>query len=291
MHKNLLKSLLCVLVISLVSSFTTLSVSATDNIAVRVIVSGQEITFADQGPVIVDGRTLVPIRDVFEAIGFDIEWHEETSTVLLSRDIGLYIAVEIGASHFSSAVFHPDTLTGHAVIIPLEVPAQIIGGRTMLPLRGILEHVGYDLAWDEGARTVTVIERVDHPENMPNPIVNIRHLLRANLDDVRDLLGEQTNFDSDRLMSVYSFDSGVQLGVDGSTIMSIWLDYNEVSNNFHFDWISGVSNYTDIVAQFGSEPYNAADNSYSFLINDNPRHFVRFYFGDNGAVVAIRLLG
>ena len=45
---------------------------------------GQQIEFEDQQPIIVDGRTLVPVRGVFEAMGFEVEW--ENGYTVLERD-------------------------------------------------------------------------------------------------------------------------------------------------------------------------------------------------------------
>ena len=53
--------------------------------AITVTVDGQVVNFPDQEPIIVDGRTLVPVRGVFEHIGFEVAWNPTTSTALLTR--------------------------------------------------------------------------------------------------------------------------------------------------------------------------------------------------------------
>ncbi|MCL2047914.1 MAG: copper amine oxidase N-terminal domain-containing protein [Defluviitaleaceae bacterium] len=52
---------------------------------ITIIINDTEVLFTDQCPVIVDGRTLVPIRDVFEALGYSVAWNEEMPAVLLSH--------------------------------------------------------------------------------------------------------------------------------------------------------------------------------------------------------------
>ena len=146
-------SIIAMLVIASVSAI--ISISAADNIS--VIVNGQEVQFPDQQPVIIDDRTLVPIRGVFEAIGFVVNWDEDTSTALLSDSDSVFnISIRIGEPYFSVGVFNPDMPVGHANIVALDVPALIIGGRTMLPLRAVLESVGYQLDWNEATRTVNI---------------------------------------------------------------------------------------------------------------------------------------
>ncbi|MDR0272398.1 MAG: copper amine oxidase N-terminal domain-containing protein [Clostridiales bacterium] len=114
---------------------------------IRVSVNGRQIIFVDQNPIIIDGRTFVPVRGVFENLGFSVEWQAATSSVLLSRG-NFFISLQIGEPNFiANSVSHP-----------LDVPAQIINGRTMLPLRAVLESAGYSIAWDAATRTVLISE-------------------------------------------------------------------------------------------------------------------------------------
>ena len=99
----------------------------------------------NQAPTIVDGRTLVPVRGVFEMLGFDVDWDAAAQQVTLSRATDVVI-ITIG-----SAVFIANG-TSHT----LDVPAQIIGGRTMLPIRAVLESVGYYVGWDGATATVMI---------------------------------------------------------------------------------------------------------------------------------------
>jgi len=50
-----------------------------------ISVNGQQITFSEAKPFIQHGTTMVPVRGVFEALGADIEWINETSTVVARR--------------------------------------------------------------------------------------------------------------------------------------------------------------------------------------------------------------
>ena len=112
---------------------------------IRVTVNGEAVAFAGQAPVNVGGRTLVPVRGVFEALGFDVDFDGGTQRVTLSSDeyiVNLYV----GEADFTT------NGTSHA----LDVPAQIISGSTMLPIRAVLESVGYYLDWDGSTSTVIV---------------------------------------------------------------------------------------------------------------------------------------
>lgn len=130
-------------IILLAALFTVMPAYADD--AVSVTIDGQPVIFADQAPVIVDGRTLIPVRGVFEQIGFEVEWHYDARQAELTRDDNV-IVITIDSSIF----------TVNGVNHILDVPAQIIGGRTMLPIRAVLESVNYEVDWDAATRTVLI---------------------------------------------------------------------------------------------------------------------------------------
>jgi uncharacterized protein YkwD len=121
----------------------SVSVSANE---IRISVSGEEIEFSGQPPVIIEGRTLVPVRDVFEALGFEIGWDAAAQRVRLGRE-GTIVILTIGKAEFS--------VNGETRVS--EVPAQIINGRTMLPVRAIAESTGsYSVGWDSATSTVLI---------------------------------------------------------------------------------------------------------------------------------------
>ena len=128
--------------------------STTNNISsdIRVFVDDQQIHFEDQQPIIVDGRTLVPIRGVFEHMGFTAEWIDATRTAMLEGP-GHSITIPVDELTFivqRSADFGvPHTITP-------DVPQQIINGRTMLPLRAVSEAIGVGVEWDGDNRMVLI---------------------------------------------------------------------------------------------------------------------------------------
>ena len=115
----------------------------TNNIAVTI--NGDAVDFADQQPALVDGRTLVPVRGVFEQLGFEVDWDNENRQAILERDDYIIIIT------IDSEVF-----TTNGVEHRFDVPAQTIGGRTMVPIRFVLESVGYELDWDGDTQTVII---------------------------------------------------------------------------------------------------------------------------------------
>jgi len=111
---------------------------------VKVFVDNQPVYF-DQPAVIVAGRVLVPLRGVFERLGAIVAWDPTTETVLAQRG-DTRIALRIGAPQA--------TINGQAAL--MDVPALLVGGRTMVPLRFLSQALGAQVSWDAAAATVTV---------------------------------------------------------------------------------------------------------------------------------------
>lgn len=90
----------------------------------------------DQPPMIKSGSTLVPLRGIFEALNTDITWDGATQTVYAKRGT-TSIVLTIG-NEFA-------LVNGKKVILAQK--AQIINGRTMVPLRFVSEALGSDVLW------------------------------------------------------------------------------------------------------------------------------------------------
>ena len=116
------------------------------NSEIRVTIDGTPVNFAQQAPVIVENRTLVPVRGVFEQLGFVVTWNDTTRAATLTRS-DYTIVITIGSNVFTT------NGTRHT----LDVPAQIINDATMLPLRAVLESISYRLDWVPATRTVLIM--------------------------------------------------------------------------------------------------------------------------------------
>ena len=118
---------------------------------IRIEIDGVPLTMHGTAPVIIDGRTLVGVRDVFEALGFEVSWNSNSQTASLVRSY-FSLSVRVGEYRFT---FHDSRFTIF-FDFGLEVPGRIIDGSVMLPIRALLEPMGYQLSWD-GDRQVIAI--------------------------------------------------------------------------------------------------------------------------------------
>lgn len=107
----------------------------------------------DTPPTIVDGRTLVPVRAIFEALGATVDWDAETRTAIGTRGEDV-VTVQIGNT---TAYINGEEKT-------LDVPAQIINNRTMVPARFVSEALGCKVTWHNKTKTAAVADQLkDQP--------------------------------------------------------------------------------------------------------------------------------
>lgn len=124
---------------------SVLPVSAADEI--KVILDGQEIVF-DQPPVIMNDRTMVPMRAIFEALGAEVEWDAETRTASGAK-MGVVVEFTIDES----------VMYKNYIALPIDAPATIVNDRTLVPLRAVSESFGVDVIWDAETRTVNMTDK------------------------------------------------------------------------------------------------------------------------------------
>ena len=127
---------------------------------ITVTLNGTAIDFADQPATIVDGRTLVPLRAIFEALGASVEWDQATKTVTSAMD-DTTVKLTIGDNN----------LYKNDEAVTLDVPAQIINSRTMVPARAIAEAYGVDVQWDSATRTVVLTKEEKKAEVPTSSVV------------------------------------------------------------------------------------------------------------------------
>ena len=144
-----------------ITLFMAASVAAADSTYPRIRINGEFINIADQQPVIVGGRTLVPLRGVMEQLGFDVDWCSNTQTATLHRNGQTpdEIRVTIGSPTMSVCAEGSPEIRN----VGLDVPAQIMNNRTMVPLRAISEATGFQVDWDGVNRIADIRTDVEVP--------------------------------------------------------------------------------------------------------------------------------
>jgi len=114
---------------------------------IAVMTDGRRIPF-DVEPFIYNGRTMVPMRMIFEWFGTEVNWCGDTRTVIGRCWIGRFHEMKITIDSNVAQV------NGEAV--ELDVPAMLHNARTMVPLRFIAETLGAEVDWCGDTRTVII---------------------------------------------------------------------------------------------------------------------------------------
>lgn len=112
---------------------------------IKVQVDGAPLYFANAQPQYVDGRVLVPLRSIFERLGATVNWDRQTRMIDASRG-GSQVELRIGDRQ---ALVNGNTVT-------LDVPAMIVNGATLVPIRFVSESLGAQVGWMEAERLVTI---------------------------------------------------------------------------------------------------------------------------------------
>ena len=117
-----------------------------------VYVNGKIVEFKDQAPYITDeGRTLVPARGVFEAMGSVVDWDPENYVVTVSNENQKKeISLKIGDANMTVKTGDEETTK------VLDVPAQLMNNRTMIPLRAVSEALESVVVWNPGDYSVYI---------------------------------------------------------------------------------------------------------------------------------------
>lgn len=141
------KSISWFIVFSLILVSTIFLAPSTDAATnIRLLVNGEDITSLS-APMIVNDRTLVPIRFVAEQLGADVQWDEEAYTVTITRG-NRVIFLTIGS--------HLVEYDNGSSCIVSDVAPMIINDRTYVPIRLISNAFGIGISWDDATRTVSV---------------------------------------------------------------------------------------------------------------------------------------
>ncbi|MED3802619.1 copper amine oxidase N-terminal domain-containing protein [Lysinibacillus xylanilyticus] len=123
--------------------------------AITIYVDGVQLK-TDQPPAMVQGRVMLPLRAIFEALDASVDWDRKKQTVTATKgDTTVVLKIKSRV-----ATINNKTVT-------LDVPAQILGGRTMVPVRFVSEALGQDVDWNSRSQVVTI--NSDNPSNPDTP--------------------------------------------------------------------------------------------------------------------------
>lgn len=201
--------------------------SASANDDIKLFLNNKEV-WLDQKPVIKNGRTLVPIRFASERLGGEVSWDQKRKQVTIKNN-GYSYMLPIGQKTVTVSNY------GEVLTIQLDVPVQVMNGRTIVPLRFTGTILGVDVRWDYQYKDVYLSKTgmnlipSDFEKNIYNrdlrkikdfgkPTVNYEKFLAMNLEKI----------DSMDNKYLFAQEPGYDLRVD----IYHFIDFHMEPNNF-----------------------------------------------------------
>lgn len=144
-----MKKLISAALAAIISLSTAGAIATAEDAPVSIAINDVELVIAegDTKPFIEDGRTLVPMRAIFEALGATVDWDAENRRVT-AKDPAKNTTIVL-------TIDSNEMLVGNEKI-ELDVPAKIVNDRTVVPVRAIAESLGCNVTWDGDSRTVYI---------------------------------------------------------------------------------------------------------------------------------------
>ena len=130
----------------------------------NAIANGKK-TFVDTNntdvvPFTQNGRTLVPVRFISESFGAQVGWDDATQAVTVDLQ-DTSIKLQIGSNQM--------LVNGEAVT--LDVPAQTINSRTLIPLRALVEALGKNVHWDDRGLIIIADDALEYSEEALSKLI------------------------------------------------------------------------------------------------------------------------
>ena len=137
-----------------------------------VKIDGEEMVPKDMPAVSIDGRTMLPMRQIATELGCEVVWNDAAKQVYVINEE-------------YTLVFTIDSKTGmqNGIAFSMDVPPMIVNDRTMLPVRALAAALELDIAWVDTTRTVEITtkkavqevpeqpEKTEQPEKADTPSV------------------------------------------------------------------------------------------------------------------------
>lgn len=138
---------LCIFGISAVISFS--AVISTYGASIKINDKALE---SDMEPQIIEGRTMVPVRAIFEGVGAEVDWNADTKTV----------TGKMGNNNVTMVVGEK-AMTVNGKKINMDGTVMIIDSRAFAPARYVAEAFGYDVSWNGDTKEVLINDKVESP--------------------------------------------------------------------------------------------------------------------------------
>ncbi len=212
------------LLLALMLMLSCFSVSAEDP-QISVFLNTERIVFPDQPPTLVSDRTLVPLRAIFEAYGCMVEWSDGAAYAACAMP-GKVRLLQIAEGKTEIVVrdymIEDGKEKSKETKISLDVPAQNINDRIMVPLRAVSEALDAEVVWNGITSSVNIFydkqmiySKEQQDQFISENYIKVQHILLEDSNKgkgkgeiiIDQIKNEGFNFEA--LMYEHNLDGGV----------------------------------------------------------------------------------
>lgn len=173
--------LLTIILVLSVCSFTF----AKDESSIKVQIDGNYLDFTDeQGnkvePQLINNRTMVPLRKIFESLDCNISWNQETKTVTaVSNNSEIKLTID------DERATTTNLETKETKEIILDSVPVIVDNRTLVPVRFIAESLNKDVEWAQDTKTVVIIDYEKLEREFKEKVPVLQKIFDLNLNSIK----------------------------------------------------------------------------------------------------------
>ncbi len=119
-----------------------------DYVGAKVTLNGKLVKFNNQYPIIDNGTTLVPIRAIGEMLEADVKWDQENGiATVIKGDKVIKLHTGTTTAYINDEEYE------------LEVSAEVVNNRTLVPLRFVAESLDMEVIWHGETRMVELVSK------------------------------------------------------------------------------------------------------------------------------------
>lgn len=125
---------------------------AEDERKLGVTINDVPVKFTQMDPVIIDGFTMVPVKEISQELGAEVTWNQKEKKVTLKKG-NMAAAMVNGVNMISIFEIDGDKVLSSRNVL-LDTSVTIINGKTMVPVRVVAETFGVKVEWHARSKTV-----------------------------------------------------------------------------------------------------------------------------------------
>ncbi|MCL2854302.1 MAG: N-acetylmuramoyl-L-alanine amidase family protein [Defluviitaleaceae bacterium] len=190
---------------------------------VNLVLDGRPLPEADAPSFILDNRTFVPVRHVFEQLDAVVDFQPEQQRIIINHPQSLIIM------HVGDHQFRMDD-----AMLTMDVAPQIINDRTMVPLSFVAGALGFDVGWDNATSTVFLTYNGNDSMEDEHPSTEEEEEIEDTHYDDMELMAEPEEEGEKRPNLAYlSIDNSRPIAMESNALTNVnSITWNEHHNQF-----------------------------------------------------------